>query len=58
MLLVHKLMKKSFFQLLLRFKQLGCNVIYANFQKIYIYTDKKTYSDAESHINFVLQNLK
>lgn len=56
--LVHKLMKKNFFQLLLRFKQLGCNVIYANFNTMYVYTEKKTFAEAESHINFVLQNLK
>lgn len=56
--LVHKLMKKNFFQLLLRFKQLGCKVVYANFHRMLVYTDKKTFSEAESHINFVLSNLK
>ena len=58
MRLVHKLMKKNFFQLLLRFKQLGCKVVYANFQKMFVYTDKKTFEEAESHIKFVLHNLK
>lgn len=32
--LVHKLMKKAFFQLLLQLRQLGCHVVYGNFHKL------------------------
>jgi len=56
--LVHKLMTKNFYLLLSRFKQLGCTVIYASFHKIFIYTGKRTFSEAESQINFVLQTIK
>lgn len=56
--LVHKLMKKNFFQLLLRLKQLGCKVVYANFNKMFLFTDKKTFDEADSHTNFVLAQLK
>ena len=56
--LVHKLMTKSFYILLRRFKQLGCKVIYANFHSIWIYTEKKDYDSAESQINFVIENIR
>ena len=56
--LVHKLMTKNFYLLLRRFKQLGCKVIYASFHKIFIYTEKKSFDEAESQIAFVLQNIK
>ena len=52
--LVHRLMGKNFYLLLRRFKQLGCRVIYASFHKIFIYTDKKSFEEAESQISFVL----
>lgn len=56
--LVHKLMRKNFYQLLLRFKNLGCKVVYASFNSVFVYTEKKTFDEAESHINFVIKNLK
>ena len=52
--LIHKLMKKNFFQLILRFKQLGLKVIYANFHKMFVYTEKRDFSEAESQVNFVI----
>jgi DNA polymerase epsilon subunit 1 len=56
--LVHKLMTKNFYLLLRRFKQLGCKVIYASFHEIWVYTEKRTFTDAESQINFVLNDIK
>jgi len=51
-------MKKNFFQLLYRLKELGCNVIYANFHKIIIHTERNTFDDAENFINFVIHTIK
>ncbi len=56
--LIHKLMKKNFFQLLYRLKELGCKVIFANFHKIIIHTERQTFDDAENFINFVLHTIK
>ena len=56
--LVHKLMMKNFFQLLYQLKQHGCNVIYANFHKIIIHTEKTSFDEAENFINFVIHTIK
>ena len=56
--LVHKLKKKNVFQLLLTLKQLGCKVIFASFHKILIHTEKSSYDEAESFINFILHTVK
>ena len=56
--LIHKLMKKNFFQLLYRLKELGCNVIYGNFHKLIIKTERYTQEEAESFINFVIETIK
>ena len=50
-------MSQRLSQILRRFKQLGCKVVYASFHKIFVFTNKKSLQEAESHINFVLQNL-
>lgn len=51
-------MKKNFFQLLYRLKELGCNVIYANFHKIIIHTERTTFDEAENFMNFVIHTIK
>lgn len=56
--LIHKLMKKNFFQLLYRLKELGCNVIFANFHKVIINTERTTVDAAENFIAFVLETIK
>ena len=35
-------------------KNLGCKVVYASFTKFIIYTDKKSFDDAKSHVDFVM----
>ena len=56
--LVHKLMKKNFFQLLYRLKQLGCQVIYASFHKVLIHTQRTDFDEAQNFINFILTTVK
>jgi hypothetical protein len=51
-------MKKNFFQLLYRLKELGCNVIFANFHKLIIDTERSTVDAAENFIAFVLETIK
>jgi len=51
-------MKKFFYQLLHRLKQLGCKVFYASFHKIIIHTERDTFEEAENFINFVIGTVK
>ena len=44
--LVHKLMKKSFLKLLHQFKQLGCEVVHADFNKVWLHTGKRDFDEA------------
>jgi len=43
---------------LVHLKQLGCQIVYASFHKILITTDKSTFEEAKSHIDFVTQTIK
>jgi len=36
----------------------GCQIVYASFHKILITTDKSTFEEAKSHIDFVTQTIK
>jgi DNA polymerase epsilon subunit 1 len=56
--LVHKLMKKTFFVLINNLKKLGCRVIFANFHRLFIFTDKHSLDEAESQIDYAIENLK
>jgi DNA polymerase epsilon subunit 1 len=56
--MVHKIMRKVFLQLLVRLDKLGCKVVHADFQKLILTTDKRSYDDARSHIDFVLSQIK
>ena len=56
--LVHKLMKKSFYQLIYQLKQLGCKIVYASFHKIIVNTQRDSFEEAENFINFVTHTIK
>jgi len=56
--LVHKLMSLNLRFLLSRFKQLQCKVIYASFHKVYVHVEQRTLHEAETHIQFVLENIQ
>ena len=56
--LLHKLMKKSFLQLLHYFKQFGCEIVHADFNKVWLHTGKRDYEDAQTHIDFVIKKIK
>lgn len=56
--LVHKMMKKSFLQLVNKFKQLGCKVVFANFSKIIVYTGKYDFEEAQNFVDFAIQSVK
>ncbi|KAH3743851.1 DNA polymerase epsilon catalytic subunit A [Pelomyxa schiedti] len=54
----HGLMKKAFMQLLLEFRKLGSRIVFANFKKIIINTDKASRQDASEYFTFCLEALK
>lgn len=56
--LIHKLMKKSFLKLLQMFKQFGCEIVHADFNKVWLHTKKADFEDAQNHINFVIKQIK
>ena len=53
--LVHKLMKKSFLKLIHAFKQFGCEIVHADFNKVWLHTGKRDFEEAQNHINFVIR---
>jgi DNA polymerase epsilon subunit 1 len=55
--LVHRLIKKVFLQLLNEMKQLGAKVIYANFNKIIIGTEKMKLHEADSYFKFLVKTI-
>jgi len=55
---VHKLIKKCFFLLVQRFKDLGATIVYASFHKLIICTQKDNLEDAQNYVNFVLHTIK
>ena len=55
--LVHKLMKKSFLKLLHLFKQYGCDIVHADFNKVWLHTRKQDFEEAQNHINFVIKQI-
>ena len=56
--LVHKLMKKSFYQLVYQLKQLGCRIVYASFHKIIVDTQRESFDEAENFVGFVTHTLR
>lgn len=53
--MVSELMKKVFYLLLKRLGNLGMEVIFANFSKIIVATDKYTEQEARSSIEYILK---
>ncbi|KAN0014469.1 hypothetical protein ACTFIU_000787 [Dictyostelium citrinum] len=55
---LHQLMKKVFIQLIFEFKKLGSKIVYANFNKIIICSQKDSIEDARSYCNYILAVIK
>ncbi|XP_015190647.1 PREDICTED: DNA polymerase epsilon catalytic subunit A isoform X2 [Polistes dominula] len=51
-------MRKLFIQLIAAFKNLGCIIVFANFNKIVVCTKKRTLSDALGYIEFVVTTIR
>lgn len=51
-------MKKVFFILLSKIRKLGCKIVFANFQKIFLSTGKQTLDEAETTVKFLVQSVK
>ncbi|KYQ91238.1 putative DNA polymerase epsilon subunit A [Tieghemostelium lacteum] len=55
---LHNLMKKVFLQFIYELKKLGCKIIYGNFNKIIIHSQKTTIEDAEAYCKYIIQVIK
>ncbi|EGG20436.1 putative DNA polymerase epsilon subunit A [Cavenderia fasciculata] len=55
---LHGLMKKVFLQLVFEFKKLGAKIIYGNFNKLIICTQKQTVEDAKAYCQYILAVIK
>jgi len=55
---VHSLMKTTFLRLLGELQRLGCTIVHATFQKVTVATNKKTLSEAEEYIDFVISTVR
>jgi len=55
--LVHKLMKKSFLRLLQQFREYGCEIVHADFNKVWLHTRKRDFEEAQNHVNFVVKKI-
>ena len=55
---LHALMRGTFIRLLGELQRLGCHIIYANFQKITVATNKSCLADAEEYIDFVIATIR
>jgi len=55
---LHALMRGTFMRLLGELQRLGCTIVYANFHKITIATNKSRLADAEEYINFVISTIR
>ena len=53
--LVHKMMLKHLQKLVFELKQLDCKVVYSSLNRMILETKKRTYADAEAHINYVIK---
>ncbi|KAI4482468.1 hypothetical protein M0802_013686, partial [Mischocyttarus mexicanus] len=51
-------MRKLFIQLIAAFKNLGCIIVFANFNKIVLCTRKRTLSDALGYVEFVVTTIR
>ncbi|CAH2045106.1 unnamed protein product, partial [Iphiclides podalirius] len=55
---LYNLMKKLFLMLVAEFKRLGSTIVYADFNKILLYTKKNTVMDAIGYVEFVVQSIR
>ena len=55
---LHSLMKKMFLQLVAEFKRLGSIVVFANFNKILICTNKRNVEDAIGYVEFISKSIR
>eukprot|EP00536_Pseudo-nitzschia_multiseries_P014500 jgi/Psemu1/298741/fgenesh1_pm.714_\ len=55
---LHALMRGTFMRLLVELQRLGCSIVYANFHKITVATNKASLADAEEYINFVVSTIR
>ena len=55
---LHALMRGTFIRLLKELQRLGCTIVYANFHKITVATNKVNLADAEEYINFVISTIR
>jgi len=55
---LHALMRGTFMRLLGELQRLGCSIVYANFHKITIATNKTCLADAEEYVNFVISTIR
>eukprot|EP01133_Synstelium_polycarpum_P000195 gene195-234_t len=55
---LHGFMRKVFLQLLFELRKLGARIVYANFNKLVICTNKNTMEDAQQYTSFILSVIK
>ena len=55
---MHQLTCQTFNLLIKRLKQLDCQIIYANFHKLIIWTNKRSQQEAEDHVAFSINTIK
>ena len=55
---IHSLMRATFLRLLGELQRLGCTIVHATFQKVTVATNKKTLSEAEEYIDFVISTIR
>lgn len=55
---LHALMRGTFIRLLGELQRLGCTIVYANFHKITVATNKSCLADAEEYTNFVISTIR
>jgi len=55
---LHALMRRTFVRLLGELQRLGCKIVYANFHKITVATNKLCLADAEEYITFVISTIR
>lgn len=55
--MVLKMMKKVFISLLSQLRKLGSKIVYANFNRIIIATNKDTLEDARSYVDYIIETI-
>lgn len=55
---LNNLMRKLFLQLIAEFKRLGANIVYADFNRVILNTNKKNIVDAITYVEYIVQNIR